>query len=328
MPSQAAKQARIRVLTIYLLLVACILLADGMWQPALDAGAQLYFISDSDAIDAGRGVNAIYRIGLDGQGLQRVLGAIPHGEGYLRTTAVACQAASGSLLIASHQSDLDGFHHARLDGTGLHLDQPAAGEHLKALRDIALAADGMSVLAARPALEMPTPRFGLVVGDLLKRDFRLIKAPSYERSYESPVWSPDGSQIAYVITRQQAQGADYALAIARPDGSQERLILESALAISDIDWSPAGAWLALEMGGQVYKIKADGSALTRLSDHQGGASGPRWSPDGGWISFVSRSSFPGFKQLMRMDAAGGGISQIANIQGDVVNGCWVQGAPG
>ena len=93
--------------------------------------------------------------------------------------------------------------------------------------------------------------------------------------------------------------------------------------ISDVVWSPDGKWLAVEMSRQIYKLRPDGSELTQLSSHRGGASQPRWSPDSERISFVASSSFPGFQQLMVMDADGRNILQVANIRGEVVNGCWV-----
>ena len=77
------------------------------------------------------------------------------------------------------------------------------------------------------------------------------------------------------------------------------------------------------MSRQIYKLRPDGSELTQLSSHRGGASHPRWSPNGERISFVAPSSFPGFNQLIVMDADGRNIQQVANIRGEVVNGCWV-----
>ena len=324
MTSPRKNQRPRQILTLYLLLVSCILLADRLWQP-LPAELQgaLLFISDSDPIDAGRGSNSVYSMDADGRGIKRIVGSIPHGAGYLRVSDIACDNGSQSLVIASYQRDLNGFHHALLDGSGLHLDKPKTGEELTALRDIALASDGFRVIVAREEAGYSEPRFSLVAGDLANRDFTVIKRAAAERSYSAPVWSADGHEIAYIIRRHLPQATAYALAIAKPDGSDETVIHETALAITDIDWSPAGGWLALELSAQVYKIKHTGGELTRLSNHGGGAFGPRWSRDGMWISFVAPSSFPGFNQLMTMAADGGDIRQVANIHGAVVNGCWV-----
>ncbi len=135
--------ARLRrdIVTLYLIVAAGILLL-GQMSPASPSGDEgdLIFISDTDSIDAGRGSNSAYRIGLDGSGMKRIVGSIPHGDGYLRISDVDCDAASRSLVIASQRHDLNGFHHALLDGSKLHLDRPATGELLTSLRHIALGA--------------------------------------------------------------------------------------------------------------------------------------------------------------------------------------------
>ena len=269
--------------------------------------------------------NSVYRIGLVGRGLKRIVGSIPHGDGYLRTTDIDCERASQQLVIASHRHDLNGFHHALLDGSGLHLDEPKAGEPLTAVREIALASDGVSVIVSREFGQYSRPRFGLASGDLLNRDFKTIKRPTPERSYVSPDWSPDGQRISYIVVEQAADArAIYKLAVAKPDGGDERIIYGSSWLMSDLTWSPDGAWLAVAIGAQVYTMMPDGSGLTRLTMHHTGATSPRWSPDGRWISFVAPSSYPGFLQLMLVDIDGSGIRQVANIRGAVVNGCWIE----
>ena len=284
----------------------------------------LIFISDSDSIDAGRQSNSVYRIGLDGRGLKRIVGTIPHGDGYLRISDIDCEPVSQQLVLASHQRDLNGFHHARLDGSGLHLDKPAGGDMLAATRQIALAPDGIRIIVSRQFGEFREPRFGLVAGDLFSRFFEIVKPATSSLSYRSPVWSPDSARILYIIEA-HANGARplYRLAIAAPDGSDERVVYETTLALSELAWSPDGEWLALEMSRMIYKLRPDGSELTQLSSHRAGASSPRWSPDGARISFVAPSSFMGFHQLLVIDADGRNTRQVANISGDVVNGCWV-----
>jgi len=328
------------ILTIYLMAVASILALDRLATPRPAVENALIFISDADSIDASRDSNSVYRIRLDGGGgslgsrwhrpadtqpsMKRIVGSIRHGDGYLRIADIDCHAASQSLVIASQQPDLNGFHHALLDGSGLHLDGPAAGDLLTSLRQIALAPDGIRVIVSRQYREFAQPRFGLVAGDLGSRVYESIKSPSAERSYLAPAWSPDGRQIVYIAEEWTGDSRPaYHLAIAAPSGRGEVIIHESNAPINDVAWSPDGAWLALEMSSQIYKLRPDGSGLTQLSNHQAGASSPRWSPDGRRISFVVPSSFSGFNQIITMGADGGQIKQIANIRGDVVNGCWV-----
>ena len=285
----------------------------------------LIFISDTDSIDAGRGSNSVYRIGLDGRGLTRIVGSIPHEGGYLRITDVDCEHASQQLVIASHRHDLNGFHHAMLDGSGLHLDRPGGGVPLSATRQIAIAPDGMGILISRQFEEFSEPRFGLVGGDLFSREFGIYRAPSADRSYISPVFSATGRLLAYIV-KGHDDDADWAsqLVVAVSGGRQERVIFQTSQQISDVAWSPTGEWLALVVDRQIYRIHGYGGEVpTRLTDHTGGATWPRFSPDGAQISYVTPSSYRGQNQLFVMNADGSGKRRVANIRGEVVNGCWV-----
>ncbi len=324
-----ARSRKTNLITAYVLAVVCLFFlrqvaADLRPTASEPVSKALIFISDADSIDASRDSNSVYRIGLDGRGLKRVVGSIPHGDGYLRVSDVDCDATSQQLLIASHRRDLNGFHHAMLDGSGLHLDKPASGELLRSSRQISLAPDGKGILISRQDRAFAEPRFSLVAGDLQSRQFHNVKQATSALSYHSPDWSPDGRHIVYIIEKRTADARlAYHLAMAELDGSGERVILETTLALNDVAWSPDGEWLAFEMSRQIYKLRADGSELTRLSSHHSGASAPRWSPAGERISFVAPSSFPGFSQLLTMDADGGDIQRVANIRGEIVNGCWV-----
>lgn len=52
-------------------------------------------------------------------------------------------------------------------------------------------------------------------------------------------------------------------------------------------WSPDGRQLAFLRAGQLWTMKADGTAARRLSTRP--AAGPSWSPDGKWLAFASLS---------------------------------------
>ncbi len=336
------KRARQRqlIVTLYLLIVASVLLVDQLWSsgsapaeadidpaPIIGLGLAdnaLIFISDTDSIDAGRQSNSVYRIGLDGRGLKRVVGSIPHDAGYLLTTDIDCHPASQQLVIASHRRDINGFHHALLDGTGLHLDKPATGDLLSATRQIAIAPDGQGIVVSRQFEVFEEPRFGLVAGDLYARHFDIFRAPTAERSYISPDFSPTGRQLVYIIKRHDAADSwATRLVIAIPAGRREWVLHETRGQMSDVAWSPTGEWLALVADGQIYRIHGTGGELTRLTDHLGGATSPRWSPDGERISYVTASTFPGLQQIMIMKADGTDKRQVTSIRGAVTNGCWV-----
>jgi TolB protein len=52
-------------------------------------------------------------------------------------------------------------------------------------------------------------------------------------------------------------------------------------------WSPDGRQIAFRKGGQLWIMKADGTAKRRLTTRA--ASGPSWSPDGKFLAFASLS---------------------------------------
>ena len=106
-----------------------------------------------------------------------------------------------------------------------------------------------------------------------------------------PVWSPDGSRIAFISRHQGRLYRQSGLYTMWPYGSLVRMVSSSATTESlalPPSWSPDGRRLAFVGDGYeglfVYTVGADGSDQVRVSET---LSLPSWSPDGQRVALVA-----------------------------------------
>ncbi|MEI7744174.1 MAG: hypothetical protein WCK58_10575, partial [Chloroflexota bacterium] len=129
--------------------------------------------------------------------------------------------------------------------------------------------------------------------------------------YSSPIWSPDGTMLAFVRTESTMK----VIAVAAPDGSGSRVLTPDLTPTDQVraqntcpDWSPDGTrllYISVETDATNYNhptarlslrtIAADGTdmqTVITLEDANpvldGFHSCPRWSPDGQTIAFITR----------------------------------------
>ena len=106
----------------------------------------------------------------------------------------------------------------------------------------------------------------------------------------APVFSPDGTRLAYI---QDAESGPRLRV--RPLGAGDDRIVISDRGPERIAWSPAGdrlAWSATGGRGGVYVTPVDGHYVNLVSEHRGD---PAWSPDGRTIAIAERSDeAPGY----------------------------------
>lgn len=126
-------------------------------------------------------------------------------------------------------------------------------------------------------------------------DLRQITPLRIELSDFDPVYSPDGSVIAFdSFAREGILGATYLM---NPDGSNIREVTVPETGAFAADWSPDGRSLALSdhccnpVLTSIVAIQVDGKNLRRLTNNGGTFNDlrPSWAPEGNAIVFYRRN---------------------------------------
>jgi Tol biopolymer transport system component len=111
-----------------------------------------------------------------------------------------------------------------------------------------------------------------------------------------PAWSPDGSKIAFVSTRDSAVGSSD-IYVMNADGSGQTRLTFGGLVGGGLGgnpaWSPDGTRIAFDDTSNVYVMNANGSAVTNFflmspNPELRSMNYPAWSPDGQHIAFTGR----------------------------------------
>lgn len=134
---------------------------------------------------------------------------------------------------------------------------------------------------------------------------------------DSPVWSPDGTQLAYV---EKFDIYSSAIVVSNADGSQpRRIVVSDENAAWDPDWSPDGQKIAYSCNRtDICIVNVDGTdnrKVVESSDNE--FEMPTWSPDGTQIAFYGQDG-----GLYIANSDGSDIRKIAGNAGWQANPDW------
>lgn len=155
----------------------------------------------------------------------------------------------------------------------------------------------------------------------------LTRLTTAQGDYAQPVWSPDGTQIAFTMYQQFRNDAWHSdIYVMQADGSNIRRLTTLNWA-SQPAWSPDGQRIAFTQSTDgptpgLFTMRADGSEIGQVQTglDMGEGSGrwladPAWSPDGQRIAFttgVAGPVFHPFSEIFVVDSNGGNAQLLVS----------------
>lgn len=132
-------------------------------------------------------------------------------------------------------------------------------------------------------------------------DIVVLKQPDIELL--SPMWSPDGSQIAFVGRDESEEPSTRQIYTLDADGSNLTRLTNLESSVTGMDWSPDGTQIVFS-ARELFIIDVDGSNLEQLTDSLDFYDLPAWSPDGNLIAFTFGARGSGSPDIVVMELDG------------------------
>ncbi len=130
-----------------------------------------------------------------------------------------------------------------------------------------------------------------------------------------PVWSPDGSQIAFISNRVNDTSDGQYVYIMFSDGTELKQVSQNNDSKFP-DWSPLGTQIAYSSNGEIYLIDLTKETEINLTNSPEWDEQPKFSPNGQQIAWIKGEGND--RQLFVMDLNGNNILQLTN--GGTVHG--------